>query len=181
MKPLLIYLILLCAPLHAGLSIEGGTAQIINSSIPNTTTNRVELYIDSRTIPGGFGTYHLLDGNASGWQVHLLYNGVLQIINTWDTNTVGYVGPDVSAVPAFYLRLQHDPVAMTDMIEAWDTSNNRIFFQSVPYTATAPTGTGMQTSFGGEGNRTYGFIRMHNTLVSANSRQPTTVDRKSVV
>lgn len=175
-------LLLLFVPLaHAGLSIEGGNSQIINSSIPTTTTNRVEAYVDSYTVPPGLGTYHLLDGNAAGWQVHLLYNNVLQITNTWDTTTAGYVGPDLTGVPAFYLRLQHDPTNSVDLIEVWDTSNHRLFFQSVPFTATAPSGTGMQTSFGGEGVRTYGFLRMHNTLVAANSRQPVTVDNANRV
>lgn len=131
-------------------------------------------------IDHAHGSYASLAAGCSGTSSSgMTTNGCLQINDYWDTTGSAFNVPLPSTVKYINVRLQRDPVAMTQSIEAWDYLGNPLYQQQFSITDQADANDGVT----GVGIATVdvGFFRVHNTLVPLGSRPPVTSDSAGTI
>lgn len=163
----------------AGQSITFGP-QLLQATVPNTPSSRVEFYLHDWTTAGT--TTHIVESSSTGWRAYTSVSGssvILTVYDQWETVGAQSAQFEINGLPqkAIYVRAQHDAVGKQDLIEAWDINGTHVYSGTLGYTTEVNSGgTIFQMGFGSEPALNVAFMRNYSTLVPINSRPPVTVD-----
>jgi hypothetical protein len=170
--------LLIAASLYGGqsLTLLNRNASASLAAQDKTQPWRVEMYAHDVDLGPA---RNLAEFPAYGFQIRVIGVGNALSLNTFAWNDGESGTCQFNPGPAFYLRLQRDPVARTVTCEAWDVDGVRIFSGLKTFTGNS-SDTGANVFVGGSSSdATVGniaFLRIHSTLVPVNSRPPVTFD-----